>query len=729
MVTLEEAVLADPARLSAVEWVRRVMPSLPLPLDAIARLAARLVGAPMAAVSLVGRDEEHLAGAYGLPGRLCSGLVLPMDYSVCKYVVSADHPVRGDDMLDGTDPHLVEHPLATDHGVRAFLGVPVRDGDDRPVGSLVVLDTEPRTWTDDEAGILLEIAELLHLQNRDRPAPAGAVDDTARVFLDADGDATFRHDRFLDALLDSLPVGVIACDATGKVVLTNRPMRESVSPPGAELSPDTYEGLAAHVLFDTEGRPLPPDRTPLGRARRGEHVTDCDLSIRVPGRRVRTFCCTAHPLADARGGNLGAVAVALEVTAMRRAERFRACHAEVDRCLRASDSAAAAAPGILEAVGTTLGWPAAELWLIEESTGEPRWAGGWNAPGTDFSEIFGQPVRKGLGVTGRVWETGQSLWVPDICDAGHPLTPGERRKVAACVRQGIRTVMGVPVRDGGTLLGVLNCFAGAPEDTEDLLTVLLDGVAAQVGVYVALRRAEELARLLARTKDDFIALVSHEMRTPLTSIVANASLLAEDGEHLDDDRRMMLTSVVRNATSLSEVIDTLLDLAGLDSGYLVLGVDRIDLSALVTDALDAAREVAAANGVRLGADRPAPLWIDGDPRRLRQVVDDLLSNAVKYTPPGGAVSVSLHTDGALIELRVADTGIGTPAEERDAVFDRFYRGSNVRHQGTAGNGLGLSLARTIVQLHGGTIRLTEHQPRGTAVLVRLPLRTGGAVTD
>jgi signal transduction histidine kinase len=558
------------------------------PLDAIARLAAHLAGAPMAAVSLVGRGQEHLAGVYALPEPFTAGFDVPLDHSVCKYVVAAGHPVRCADTLES---ELAGHRLTTGYGIRSFLGVPVCEGEDRPVGALLVLDTVARHWTDEQTGTLQEIAELLHL----------------------------------------------------------------------------------------------------------------NTGFRGPG----------------------AVAMSLEVTAVRRAERFRVCHTEVERCLRVSGSVTAAAPGILEAVGTALGWPAAELWLIEESTGEPRWAGGWNAPGTDFSRILGQPVRKGFGVTGRVWQTGQSLWVPDISRSPFRLTPAEQRKVDACIGQGIRTVLGVPVRDGGTLLGVLNCFAGAPEDSEDLLTVLLDGVAAQVGVYVALRRAEELARQLARTQDDYIALVSHELRTPLTSIVANASLLAEDGEHLEEDHRAMLTAVVRNATMLSQVVDTLLDLAGLDSGHLALRPARIDLAALAGDAVEAARERAAGAGVRLSADRPARLWMDGDPLRLRQVLDDLVSNAVRYTPAGGAVRVRLSAGGGLVELGVTDTGIGTPAEERDLVFDRFYRGRNVRHQGTAGNGLGLSLARTIVQLHGGTIRLTGHRPRGTTVLVRLPLPVTG----
>ncbi|MET0415364.1 MAG: ATP-binding protein, partial [Actinoplanes sp.] len=117
-----------------------------------------------------------------------------------------------------------------------------------------------------------------------------------------------------------------------------------------------------------------------------------------------------------------------------------------------------------------------------------------------------------------------------------------------------------------------------------------------------------------------------------------------------------------------------------------------------------------------------PLWVAGDAGRLRQVVDDLLANAVKFSPLGGDVRVALRElrSGA-VELTVTDDGIGTPAEERDRVFNRFFRASNVRHQGIAGSGLGLSLARAIVHRHSGTIRLTGRRPKGTTVVIRLPV--------
>ncbi|GIF05476.1 hypothetical protein Asi03nite_30140 [Actinoplanes siamensis] len=688
-------VLRDPARLAAVNRARRALPAQPIPLDAISRLAARLLHGPMAAATLVGADEEFFAGNHGLPESLTARGRAPLEYSVCKYVVARDHPVMCVDMPHDEDRELREHALVREYGVRAFLAVPVRDADDRSLGSLSVLDTEAREWSGDDLANLLDVAELL------RPvATTGAAQ------------AAERDRSFLDALLNSLSVGVLACDDTGRVTAVNQALREVSGIPADAPVPVDYAETVAGVLHDAQQRPMPWQDTPLMRALRGEHVGSIDILAVEPGVRTRTFATTAQPMTAPDGRVLGAVAVSDEVTAIRRAERFRACHVAVDEALRAARSEVEAAPAVLRAVGAALDWQYAELFFVDEGTGRLSSAGYWDASGQETEGLFGVTPVRGAGVTGRVWASGRAEWVPDV-------TAGPDR-TAAYERRGIRTVLSVPVRNGEALLGVLTCGAGALEVNEELLTVLLDGVAAQLGVYVALHRAEQVTRQLSRAQDDFITLVGHEMRTPLTSIAANVTILAEDVDAMDAEQRQILRSVARNTGALQSIVDKLLDLAGLESGYLGLTLEQVDLAAIAAEAVGAARRLAAGSGVQLLSDLPErlPLW--GDAVRLRQVVDDLLSNAVRYSRVGGRVRVELHAYEKLVSLCIADTGIGTPAEERNRVFDRFFRGSNVRHQGTTGSGLGLSVARTIASLHGGSIRLIPNRPSGTVACLQLP---------
>ncbi|BCJ46402.1 hypothetical protein GCM10010168_60410 [Actinoplanes ianthinogenes] len=522
-------------------------------------------------------------------------------------------------------------------------------------------------------------------------------------------------DAFLGTLMQSLSVGVVACDATGRVVFINRAMREVRGFPLDGPVPDDFAARSERVMTSPDARPLPWSQTPLMRALRGEHIVAEDVCIRRPDQPVRIFACTAQPIFDAAHQLLGAVSVAHEVTALRRAERFRACHLAVEHVLKQASSVHAAAPEVLRAVAVTLGWPCAELFLIDESAaGALRSVGYWDTGTTTPDGFFGHTPRRGEGITGRVWETGRAIWVPDIGAELNLRTPHERERVQVCIERGIRTVLAVPVQDGTTMLGVLTCYAGSQERHEELLTVLMDGVAAQIGVFVALRRAEELARQLARAQNDFVDLVGHEMRTPLTSITANATILAEDAAGLDHDGRQMARTIARNAAVLQRIAEALLDLAGLDGGHLALEKRRVDLAALVAEAVTTAHST-------ITTDLPGELLLPGDADRLRQVLGDLLANAVKYSPPGAPIRVTLQSADGWACLRIADTGIGTPESERDRVFDRFFRGSNVRHQGSHGSGLGLSLARAIVRLHGGTIRLTANTPTGTVVCVRLPL--------
>jgi PAS domain S-box-containing protein len=831
MLTFDRRMIGDTRRLAAVDRARRAFPAMPVPLDGVAALAARLLEAPMGAVTLVADAEEHVAGAYGLPEALVADRRVPIAYSVGSFVVSADHPVRCPDAHADVERSLHGHPLVLDHGVRAFLGVPLRDSTDQPVGSLTVLDVAARDWSGAQLHVLVEIAHLLrpvtgttvtasaapasldsgalldgvqeaflavdpdgvvvgwnpaaqallgytadevcgrHLEESVRPdydgRPVGAA--LAHLFTAQTGRQVFRRLRvrhqdghhllvraamsvirgaggalacvfltdlseqttaeddadrqrsFLAALLDSLSVGVIACDARGRVVLVNPALREAqLLPEDGELT-DAHTTAALAMLHHPDGTPMTREQTPLRRAFHGEDVCDADVVIRAPGRPDRTFVSHARPIVGADGRRWGAVAAAHEVTAVRRAERFRACHTEVSAALATAETLVDAAPAVLEAVTRTLGWPHAELWTLDDATDTLRPAGYFSAPGVELGELQDYVVVKDAGVTGRVWATGTPLWVPDLTKTGYLGTPQAQARRNACIRQGLRTVVAVPVRDAGAVLGVLTCYAATPEYHEDLLTVLLDGVAAQIGAYLARRRVEELTRQLTHAKEDFITLVGHELRTPLTSIVAYADLLSEDIVGLDDDHRRMLHIIARNGTDLGDVVDTLLELAGLENGHLPLTIRQIDLAEIAAEAADAARPEAEQRLLRLTTDLPPHLTVDGDAERLRQVVDHLLSNAVRYSTPESDVHVRLIRRHDVAELQVTDTGIGVPPEERHRLFDRFYRAGNVRHLGMSGTGLGLSLARTVVHLHGGVIHVADTRSSGTTIKVRLPL--------
>jgi signal transduction histidine kinase len=189
-----------------------------------------------------------------------------------------------------------------------------------------------------------------------------------------------------------------------------------------------------------------------------------------------------------------------------------------------------------------------------------------------------------------------------------------------------------------------------------------------------------------------------------------------------EDREQLLSVIARNAETLRAIIDDLLDLAGLESGYVTINERRLDFAAVVGAVVEEMTDAAAAKDQVLTVSIPPTAWVSGDGTRLGQVVEHVLSNALKYTPDGGSISVTLTADRAGVTLDITDTGVGVPPEERERLFQRFFRGSNIRNEGMPGTGLGLAISRTVIERHGGTIALSDHGDEpGTTVQIRLPI--------
>ncbi len=222
-------------------------------------------------------------------------------------------------------------------------------------------------------------------------------------------------------------------------------------------------------------------------------------------------------------------------------------------------------------------------------------------------------------------------------------------------------------------------------------------------------------------KDEFIALVSHDLRTPLTSIIGYVELALDDdgGAPLDEERRRYIEVVARSSDRLLRLVDDLLLAARLQSGRFLLSIEDADLESVAAGALDETHARADRKGVSLFLSCDGPIRIECDRRRILQLLDNLVGNAVKFTPEGGRVELRVERtlDGAAIEVR--DTGIGIPLGEEERIFDRFYRAQSAVSEQVPGTGLGLFIARAIAERHGGT--LVAHRREGGGSIFRLEL--------
>jgi signal transduction histidine kinase/CheY-like chemotaxis protein len=274
-----------------------------------------------------------------------------------------------------------------------------------------------------------------------------------------------------------------------------------------------------------------------------------------------------------------------------------------------------------------------------------------------------------------------------------------------------RSYLSAPVRSHtGELLGGL--FFGHPDPGyfHERDERLIAGLAAHAAIAVdnaQLYREAQAARALAEAanglKDEFLATLSHELRTPLAAIVGWAELLHR-GKLSPDDTTRAVDTIMRNAAAQNQIIDELLDVSRIITGKLQIDLRPVDITAVVNAAIGTVTPAASAKGIRLQLiQNPAGSYVMGDPDRLQQVFWNLFSNAIKFTPKNGRVRVSVECIGSNVEVVVADNGLGIDSEFLPRVFDRFTQDDSSSTRHARGLGLGLSIARQLVELHGGSI--------------------------
>lgn len=232
------------------------------------------------------------------------------------------------------------------------------------------------------------------------------------------------------------------------------------------------------------------------------------------------------------------------------------------------------------------------------------------------------------------------------------------------------------------------------------------------------RERDEASRL----KDEFLMTISHELRTPLTAICGWARMMST-GQIREEQRHRAIEAIERNASALQQLVDDLLDVSRIVSGKLRLDVQPVSVGDVIASAVEAVRPAADAKGVRMTTDAATSgVTLFGDPGRLQQVLWNLLSNAVKFTPNGGRIDITCKRSGDGVELSVRDTGVGVEPDFLPHVFERFRQGKGGTTRAHGGLGLGLSIVRHLVELHGGTVTGENNvPPPGATFRVVLPV--------
>lgn len=343
---------------------------------------------------------------------------------------------------------------------------------------------------------------------------------------------------------------------------------------------------------------------------------------------------------------------------------------------------------------------------------------------------------RGLSARYRATVEGHTPWSAEDRDAVAFVVPDVQADASLApyapvfAAEGIRALGFIPLVTQGRLIGKFMVYAPSPRSFSAGELRLAQTVASQVATAVARRFAEEAhdaARRAAeeanRAKDDFLAVVSHELRTPLSAIGGWAGLLRAQGAAVDGATLAKGLEVIeRNVAAQKHIIDDILDVSRITAGKLVLERRPVDVRAEVDEVLDALREGARAKGLELRASLGEEARVvAGDPARLRQIVTNLVSNAIKFTERGGRVDVAVAGRSGEVELRVSDTGAGISDELLPHVFDRFRQGDSSTTRAHGGLGLGLAIVKQLVEVHGGHVEARSDGPgHGSTFIVRLP---------
>jgi PAS domain S-box-containing protein len=339
-----------------------------------------------------------------------------------------------------------------------------------------------------------------------------------------------------------------------------------------------------------------------------------------------------------------------------------------------------------------------------------------NLTGWKSSEITGKPLEEIFKIINET--TRQKVASPFAAVIEGGTTVGLANHTLLIKKDGSEIPIedsGAPIRDAkGRIVGVIIVF----HDVTERRRSEIEREALLLSEQVARREAE----LAGRLKDEFLATVSHELRTPLSAILGWTTML-RNKQLVGDDKPRALEVIERNAKAQGEIINDLLDVSQITTGKLSIDRARAEVNKIARSVSESLSPQAGAKNVGLKlALAPEELYVFGDEARLRQIVANLLTNAIKFTPEGGAVEISTARRGAEIEIAVKDSGIGINEKFLPFIFDKFRQGDGSPTRPHGGLGLGLSIVQHLVTLHGGEISAeSPGENRGATFTVRLPL--------
>jgi PAS domain S-box-containing protein len=518
-------------------------------------------------------------------------------------------------------------------------------------------------------------------------------------------------------------------DPTGQLRYANKAAAEAMgfADPGEVVKVPQVDLMARFELLDAAGNLMAPDELPERRALREGSAHESLVRFRICETGEERWSLVRPTVVRGPDGEPQFVINAFhDVTALKETEKRLTLLADAGAILGKSVDYQDALNELAQMVVRDLAdWCVVDV--VEPASGVRRVAVAHDDPKlVEMAEEVQRrwPSSIEEGTTGDVLRTGVPLLVPIVTEEqllGAARDEEHGRYLRAL---GLRSVAILPLTSRGTVLGLLTLVrsdTSRPFSEADL--PLLGELAARAATAVDNARLLHDATEAVRLRDDFLAIASHDMRTPLAAVLGYLQLALRRARKMEAGEAEKLMEYLTSAESmtgrLTDLVADLMDVSLLRSGRPVaLEPVQLELAELVERVMNEHRRLA--RGHRFAVDRPGePIVVDADARRLERVFDNLLSNALKFSPGGGEIRISMRRDGAVARVEVTDHGLGIPADDLPDLFMRFRRASNA--EGVSGTGLGLSGSRNIIRQMGGEIDVLSREGEGSTFTVTLPL--------
>ncbi len=703
MPNADPQVIANPQRLARLRNLNLLDTPADPAFDRLTNLATLVLQAPISLVTLVDAHRQFFKSQVGLGEPWASRREMPLDYSYCQHAVASGEPLVINDTQN--HPLVFDSPATTEEGLLSYAGIPLITSDGVAIGTFCVADRKQRVWTADELAILTDLAAsvMTEIELQGELAARHRMEDALR-----------KSEQHLQAVVSSAPMIFYVVDLAGIFQMFDGKQLQV-----ANIDANEFLGRSVFEIYTERPELLNAIRAAFAG------TSSAFQSASLLSAVSYEYEINVSPLYDIDNQISGALIVANNITeivaieheleaTIQRLTLLRRIEVELSESLDLDSVLTIAMDTAQRATGAENG----VIGLIDGDRLRIVHAAGAYANGDvrDFDS----------GIIGRTLRTLQPQLVLDVDN-----DPDYVREIP-----GMKAQMTIPLIHRDHLIGALSLETARPrfftEDAFDFLTLIAGHITVSIDnsqlYQVSQQQLDELHQLYMRVseleqlKTDMIRIAAHDLRNPLSLISGYVELLKEDEATLTEDQESFIQAIDKAQRKMFKIIDDILSLQRIEAAQDNKHCEEIDLALLVRDLFASndsrARQKTQKYELAL-PDKPVVVCIDV--AQLREAVDNLIGNAIKYTPVGGSVRVVLKSDGKHAIFDVEDTGLGIPEDQQGRLFQPFFRASNAKQSQIEGTGLGLHLVKNIIERHGGRMRFKSVLGQGSRFGFEMPI--------